>query len=271
MCPRATAEHGGAAAMWTASSAQSFGEEEYIDLDLSSCGEYGFRACRSRAAAAPPCADETLCRGRPHRAKMPDAEAAGGCGGGGRRGTATVAPLQHSHVVRGAQQPARPRAEGCGRKAVRARLRVFFRSLFARTPSCSDHERCRGGREAGTPVGYQSKSGGAGPTTTTTTTLRSSIELEKLMDEAEEEEEHASSSVRQRKSFSGVIRWRPLTTTTGRSRNSCGSAPAALLKRSSSCRSESEGLIQGAIAYCKRSQFARKSVGDAAALCSSRA
>uniref|UniRef100_A0ACD5YQ87 Uncharacterized protein n=1 Tax=Avena sativa TaxID=4498 RepID=A0ACD5YQ87_AVESA len=272
MCPRATAEHGGAAAMWTASSAQSFGEEEYIDLDLSSCGEYGFRACRSRAAAAPPCADEMLCRGRPHKAKMPDAEAGGGCGGGGRRGTATVAPLQHSHVVRGAQQPARPRAEDCGRKAVRARLRVFFRSLFARTPSCSDHDRCRGGREAGTPVGYQSKSGGAGPTTTTT--LRSSIELEKLMDEAEEEEGHASSSVRQRKSFSGVIRWRPLTTAAaaGRSRNSCGSAPAALLlKRSSSCRSESEGLIQGAIAYCKRSQFARKSVGDAAALCSSRA
>uniref|UniRef100_A0ACD5X3P3 Uncharacterized protein n=1 Tax=Avena sativa TaxID=4498 RepID=A0ACD5X3P3_AVESA len=264
MCPRATAEHGGAA-MWTAS-AQSFGEEEYIDLDLSSCGEYEFRVCRSRAAASAPCADEMLCRGRLHKVKLPDAEATtGGCGS--RRSTATVAPLQHSHA-RSAQQPARTRADGCGRKAVRARLRVFFRSLFASRTSCSDRERCRGGSKAATPVCQTKSGGGAGPTTT----LRNSIELEKLMDEAEEEK-HASSSVRQRKSFSGVIRWRPLTTTTaaaGRSRNSCGSAPAAL-KRSSSCRSESEGLIQGAIAYCKRSQFARKSVGDAALCSSSRA
>lgn len=272
-------------------SAHSFGEEEYIDLDLSSCGEYEFRVCRSRA----PCAEETPpCRGRMHRVaprpggKLPHAEAT--AGSGGRRSTATVAPLQQSHV-RGAQ-PARARAEGRG-KAVRARLqasRAFFRSLFART-SCSDHERCRGGAGVPCPSGsvsgkkapfgqFKNGGSGAGPTT-----LRSSIEQEK-----EEEEEHAA-SIRQRKSFSGVIRWRPSTTrapaptpapppppVSSTRRKSCGSVPAALT-RSSSCRSECEpeGLIQGAIAYCKRTQqqqqhqqrvLARKSVCVSdAALC----
>ncbi|CAM0872578.1 unnamed protein product [Alopecurus aequalis] len=272
MCPRATVEHGGAAM----ASAHSFGEEEYIDLDLSSCGEYEFRVRRSKP-------EEMLCRGRLHKvaprpgasSKPPDAEAttAGGCG---RRSTATVAPLQHSHVR--SAQPARMHAEGSGRrrKAVQAKLqasRAFFRSLFART-SCS-HERCRGGigvppsGSRATLVCQTKKSSSAGPTPTT---LRSSIEQEKLMDE----EEHAA-SIRQRMSFSGVIRWRPLTTTapaptpppalSSTRSNSCGSVPAAL-KRSTSCRSESEGLIQGAIAYCKRSQqqrvlLARKSVSDA--------
>ena len=76
-----------------------------------------------------------------------------------------------------------------------------------------------------------------------------------------DEEEHAASS-RQRKSFSGVIKWRPMTVPTPLAlakppsfptrRCSSGAAPA--LKRSSSARSESEGLIQGAIVYCKRSQ-----------------
>lgn len=267
-------------------SAHSFGEEEYIDLDLSSCGEYEFRVCRSRA----PCAEETLSRGRMHRVaprpggKLPHAEAT--AGSGGRRSTATVAPLQQSHV-RGAQ-PARARAEGRG-KAVRARLqasRAFFRSLFART-SCSDHERCRGGAGVPCPSGsvsgkkapfgqFKNGGSGAGPTT-----LRSSIEQEK----EEEEEEHAA-SIRQRKSFSGVIRWRPSTTrapaptppppVSSTRRKSCGSVPAALT-RSSSCRSECEpeGLIQGAIAYCKRTQqqqrvLARKSVCVSdATLCSS--
>lgn len=269
-------------------SAHSFGEEEYIDLDLSSCGEYEFRVCRSRA----PCAEETLSRGRMHRVAPrpggklpPHAEAT--AGSGGRRSTATVAPLQQSHDVRGAQ-PARARAEGRG-KAVRARLqasRAFFRSLFART-SCSDHERCRGGAGVPCPSGsvsgkkapfgqFKNGGSGAGPTT-----LRSSIEQEK----EEEEEEHAA-SIRQRKSFSGVIRWRPSTSrapaptpappVSSTRRKSCGSVPAALT-RSSSCRSECEpeGLIQGAIAYCKRTQqqqrvLARKSVCVSdATLCSS--
>jgi hypothetical protein len=262
--------------MASVAAARSFGEEEYIDLDLSSCGEYEFRVCRSRAAE-----ETSVCRGRllhrvaprPGTSKLPDAEASVGCG---RRSAATVAPLQQSHVR--SAQPARARAEG-RRKAVRAKLqasRAFFRSLFARTP-CSD-ERCHGGigvpssgRKA--PFGQIKSGGEAGPTT-----LRRSIEQEKLMDEVEE---HAA-SVRQRKSFSGVIRWRPTApaptptpppppplVSSSTRRKSCGSVPA-------SCRSEPEpeGLIQGAIAYCKRTQqqqqrvLARKSVSDAA-LCSS--
>ncbi|KAM0930749.1 hypothetical protein ACQ4PT_000684 [Festuca glaucescens] len=227
MCPRATAEHGGAAMAMT--SAHSFGEEEYIDLDLSSCGEYEFRVCRSRA----PCAEETPCRGRMHRVaprpggKLPHAEAtAGSGGGGGRRSTATVAPLQQSHVR--SAQPARARAEGRG-KAVRARLqasRAFFRSLFART-SCSDHERCRGGAGVPCPSGsvsgkkgpfgqFKNGGSGAGPTT-----LRSSIEQEK------EEEEHAA-SIRQRKSFSGVIRWRAVDDKSTRANASAASAACVL-------------------------------------------
>jgi len=290
----------------------SFVEEEYIDLDLSSCGEFEFRVRRSGGAA-----DELLCRGRlaaaPPRpgGKVQDVDAgSGGCGGAGRRSAATVAPLQHSHSAgfRDAQSPmVRLRKEGSRRrKAARtlhAKLlasRAFFRSLFART-SCSD-EQCRGAgdvrpRARETPSGEDksscckaslgqikggyrqdqvrhSSSGRAAPTT-----LRSSIEQEKLMDE----EELAAAAVRQRKSFSGVIKWRhaaaapaatppakPLSSSSARrSSGASGSGPA--LKRSSSARSESEGLIQGAIAYCKRSHqqlgLARKSVSDAA-LCS---
>ncbi|KAF7054386.1 hypothetical protein CFC21_062065 [Triticum aestivum] len=280
MCPRA---HGGAAMVRarasSAASAHSFAEEEYIDLDLSSCGEYQFRVCRSKPAAPCPCPDELVRRARQHKVaprpggKLLDADA-GAAGGCGRRGTATVAPLQHSSHA--PPHAGRRRKPG---KAMQARLqasRAFLRSLFART-WCSD-ERCRGVRSGSRAthdrdkgVGVSGKSafgqinksyvsGSAAPTT-----LRSSIEREKLM----EEEEH----VRQRKSFSGVIKWRPTTAASSARRNSCGSAPA--LKRSSSCRSESEGLIQGAIAYCKRSQqqrvlLARKSVSDAA-LCSFRA
>ncbi|VAH89521.1 probable membrane-associated kinase regulator 4 [Triticum dicoccoides] len=282
MCPRA---HGGAAMVRarasSAAGAHSFTEEEYIDLDLSSCGEYEFRVCRGKPAA--PCPDEPAWRARQRKDKVAprpggrlldaDAGATGGCG---RRGTATVAPLQHSSHA--PPHAGRRRKPG---KAMQARLqasRAFLRSLFART-WCSD-ERCRGARSGSGSraahdrdkgVGVSGKSafgqinksyvsGSAAPTT-----LRSSIEREKLM----EEEEH----VRQRKSFSGVIKWRPTTAASSVRRNSCGSAPA--LKRSSSCRSESEGLIQGAIAYCKRSQqqrvlLARKSVSDAA-LCSFRA
>ncbi|XP_040378586.1 uncharacterized protein LOC102722097 [Oryza brachyantha] len=319
MCPRATAQHGGAA-MARAAAAQCFVEEEYIDLDLSSCRGLEFRVCRSAAA---PCGDETLCRGRLHRAvprsgakQQQEADAGGGgCGGGGRRSTATVAPWQQPHGggagVRNAH-PARLQqpdgATGRRKKAagtVHAKLqasRAFFRSLFART-SCSD-EQCHGvgvratrSRTATSPVGI--KNGGAAGAAkpapfgqirssygscsgraAAPTTLRSSIEQEKLMDE----EEHAA-SVRQRKSFSGVIKWRPApppppsepTAASSRprpppsstSRRSSACDPP--LKRCSSARSESEGLIQGAIAYCKRSQqqlvLARKSVSDAA-LCS---
>lgn len=222
-----------------------------------------------------------------------------------------MAPLQHSHSAgfRDAPSPVvRMRKEGSRRRkaarTVHAKLlasRAFFRSLFART-SCSD-EQCRGAdvrprARASPPSGeaksgsckapfgqikngnhHHSSSGGrAAPTT-----LRSSIEQEKLMDE----EELAAAAVRQRKSFSGVIKWRHAATapavaapskplSSSSARRSSGAVAAATgvgpgLKRSSSARSESEGLIQGAIAYCKRSQqqlgLARKSVSDAA-LCS---
>ncbi|KAG0551644.1 hypothetical protein BDA96_01G440600 [Sorghum bicolor] len=335
MCPRATAQHCGDAM----ASVCSFVEEEYIDLDLSSCGEFEFRVRRSGAA------DELLCRGRlqppppaaaagPHKAAPPrpggkaqEVDAGGGgCGSAGRRSAATVAPLQHSHSAGcrddDTQPVARLRTE-CSRRRKAARTvhakllasRAFFRSLFART-SCSD-EQCRGAdvrastRAATAPpgetkstaskaafgqikngygygygYGYHSGSGRAAPTT-----LRSSIEQEKLMDE-EELAAASAAAARQRKSFSGVIKWRhavtaaapapaaaqakPLSSSSAR-RSSCvgggGGGPA--LKRSSSARSESEGLIQGAIAYCKRSQqqlgLARKSVSDAAALCSASA
>uniref|UniRef100_A0A0A9CWN3 Uncharacterized protein n=1 Tax=Arundo donax TaxID=35708 RepID=A0A0A9CWN3_ARUDO len=305
MCPRATAM----------ASAHSFVEEEYIDLDLSSCGEFQFRVrrssddellCRGKVAAPPP-------KGAPRSgAKLQEGDAGGGGCGAGRRSAATVAPLQHSHSAgfRDAQPAAaRLRAEGSRRRkaarTVHAKLqaasRAFFRSLFART-SCSD-EQCRGtavrartrpaapsGEAKGissscckAPLG-QIKNGcsisttGSGRAAPAPTTLRSSIEQEKLMDE----EELAAAAARQRKSFSGVIKWRhatpaapgaaapakPLSSSSARS-SGIGSGPA--LKRSSSARSESEGLIQGAIAYCKRSQqqlgLARKSVSDAA-LCS---
>ncbi|XP_062213478.1 uncharacterized protein LOC133914378 [Phragmites australis] len=312
MCPRATAQHGGgdamarAATMVTAvgaANAHSFGDEEYIDLDLSSCGEFEFRVRRSSA-------DELICRGRmaapPHKGalrsggKLQEVDASGGACGAGRRSAATVAPLQHSHSAgyRDAQPAARLRAEGSRRRkaarTVHAKLqasRAFFRSLFART-SCSD-EQCRGAavraRTRATPSGetkssscckapfgqikngcsISTSSGRAAPTT-----LRSSIEQEKLMDE----EELAAAAARQRKSFSGVIKWRhamstapaaapskPLSSSSARRSSGVASGPA--LKRSSSARSESEGLIQGAIAYCKRSQqqlgLARKSVSDA--------
>jgi hypothetical protein len=281
MCPRATAQEmvrAATAASVAACSLHSFGEEEYIDLDLSSCGELEFRVRRSSA-------DELLCRragvataATRKAAKTQEADA--GCGGG-RRSAAAVAPMQHSHsagLFRDAQaQPAaRARAEGSRRRkaarTVEAKLqasRAFFRSLFART-SCSD-ERCRGAPvrygetkkaafgEMKNCYGSTSAGGRAAPTT-----LRSSIEQEKLMDEEE-------AAARQSKSFSGVIRWRHSTTSPARApassaRRSSVAGPA--LKRSNSARSESEGLIQGAIAYCKRSQqHAGNSVSDAAALC----
>lgn len=317
MCPRATAQHYGAAM----ASVCSF-EEEYIDLDLSSCGEFEFRVRRSGAA------DELLCRGRlqplvatPHKAAHPRpgckvqevdvSGGGGGCGGGGKRSAATVAPLQHSHSAgfRDTQPVARLRTEGSRRRkaarTVHAKLlasRAFFRSLFART-SCSD-EQCRGddvrARTRATPPGetksirkaafgqikngYHSSSARAAPTT-----LRSSIELEKLMDEEELAAAAAAVAGRQRKSFSGVIKWRhatttasptaaapakPLSSSSARRSSGVGGGSGPALKRSSSARSESEGLIQGAIAYCKRSQqqlgLARKSVSDAA-LCSASA
>ncbi|RLN41799.1 uncharacterized protein C2845_PM01G11320 [Panicum miliaceum] len=285
----------------------SFVEEEYIDLDLSSCGKFEFRVRRSGGAA-----DELLCRGRlaaaapPHKAapprpggKVQDVDAgSGGCGGAGRRSAATVAPLQHSHSAgfRDAQSPVvRLRKEGSRRRkaawTLHAKLlasRAFFRSLFART-SCSD-EQCRGAdvrpRAGETPSGEDKSSSCKAPFQikngyhqvhhsssgrAALTTLRSSIEQEKLMDE----EELAAAAVRQRKSFSGVIKWRhagaapaaappakPLSSSSARRSSGAGGGGPAL-KRSSSARSESEGLIQGAIAYCKRSQqqlgLARKS------------
>ena len=146
-----TAQHCGAAM----ASVCSFVEQEYIDLDLSSCREFEFCVRRSGGAA-----DELLCRGRlaaaPPRpgGKVQDVDA--GCGGAGRRSAATVAPLQHSHSAgfRDAQPPVlRLRKEGSRRrKAARtlhhAKLlasRAFFRLLFAST-SCSD-EQCRGARD----------------------------------------------------------------------------------------------------------------------------
>jgi hypothetical protein len=307
MCPRATDQLCGAAM----ASVCSLVEEEYIDLDLSSCGELEFRVRRSGAS------DELLCRGsrlqppappRPGgKAQEVDVGGGGGCGGAGRRSAATVAPLQHSHSAgfRDDTQPvaARLRTE-CSRRRKAARTvhakllasRAFFRSLFARTTPCSD-EQCRGAevrastRAAPPPgetksdcckaafaqinngYGYGYHSGRAAPTT-----LRSSIEQEKLMDE---EELAAAAAARQRKSFSGVIKWRhaaaappaaapakPLSSSSS-ARRSSGAGGGPALKRSSSARSESEGLIQGAIAYCKRSQqqlgLARKSVSDAGA------
>ncbi|KAL5209709.1 hypothetical protein ABZP36_005332 [Zizania latifolia] len=309
MCPRATAQHRGAAMARAAdvAAAQYFGVEEYIDLDLSSCGGVELRVCRSAAA---PCGDELLCRGRLHKAvprsggKQQEADAAAG-GGGCRRSTATVVPWQQPHA-----QPAKRQAEGASRRkkatgTVHSKLqasRAFFRSLFART-SCSD-EQCHGvgvrdrsrtatpgetknGGGKAAPFGqitssYGSYSGRLAPFgqikknnygscsgRAAATTLRSSIDQDKLMDE----EEHAA-SVRQRKSFSGVIKWRPAPAAAARPppfSTRRGSASDPPLKRSNSARSESEGLIQGAIAYCKRSQqqlvLARKSVSDAA-LCS---
>uniref|UniRef100_A0A0D9VSM1 Uncharacterized protein n=1 Tax=Leersia perrieri TaxID=77586 RepID=A0A0D9VSM1_9ORYZ len=296
MCPRATAQHGGAAMARAAgvAAAQCFGEEEYIDLDLSSCRGLEFRVCRS--APAPACGDKPFSRGRKQQ-EATDAAAVGcgGGGGGGRRSTATVAPWQQQQ-----QQTAEGGATGRRKKAATARSvhaklqasREFFRSLFART-SCSD-EPCRygvgvrptttsrsrmaknvpGGGNKPAPFGQirSSCSGRAAPTT-----LRSSIEQEKLMDE----EEHAASIRQQRKSFSGVIKWRPAPTAAATARPtplqfsastrrmiSASDALPPPLKRCSSARSESEGLIQGAIAYCKRSQqqrvLARKSVSDAA-------
>ncbi|KAF8683735.1 hypothetical protein HU200_044667 [Digitaria exilis] len=324
MCPRATAaqQHCGAAM----ASVCSFVEEEYIDLDLSSCGEFEFRVRRSCGAA-----DELLlCRGRlsasappPHKAaprpagKVQEVDVGCGGAGAGRRSAATVAPLQHSHsaagfrdahpspVVRLRKEGSRRRKAAATARSVHAKLlasRAFFRSLFART-SCSD-EQCRGGadvrrsRSATAPPSGDAKSGGgckapfgqiksssgrAAPAPPTT--LRSSIEQEKLLDE--EELAAATAAVRQRKSFSGVIKWRHATATTAptaaapakplsssssaRRSSWAGGGGGPALKRSSSARSESEGLIQGAIAYCKRSQqqlgLARKSVSDAS-LCS---
>lgn len=289
-------------------SVHSFGEEEYIDLDLSSCGEFEFRVRRSSV-------DELLCRGgaaaAPSKPKIQEADAAGGGCGGGRRSAATVAPLQHSHSAVGFRDaPPAPR-EGSSRRrkaarTVQAKLqasRAFFRSLFART-SCSDDGAAVRARTRATPHGGTKKGGscnkaspfgeiknGYGSVVSTSraaapTTLRSSIEQEKLMDE----EELAAAAARQRKSFSGVIRWRHATTSSPaaapaapapvkplssasarRSSVACGGGIGPGLKRSNSARSESEGLIQGAIAYCKRSQqqlgLARKSASDGAALC----
>ncbi|GJN08247.1 hypothetical protein PR202_ga26147 [Eleusine coracana subsp. coracana] len=230
--------------------------------------------------------------------------ASGGCGG--RRSAATVAPLQHSHSAVGFRDAPPAAREGSSRrrKAARGGLqaklqasRAFFRSLFVRT-SCSDNGAAvRARTKAAAPYGDTKKGGcnkapfgeiknGYSSTTTSSsrvaepTTLRRSIEQEKLMDEAE-------LAARQRKSFSGVIRWRHATTTSSSPASAPAPAPKPLssssarrssvaggigpgqLKRSNSARSESEGLIQGAIAYCKRSQqqlgLARKSVSDAAA------
>ncbi|KAK3147618.1 hypothetical protein QOZ80_3BG0284710 [Eleusine coracana subsp. coracana] len=312
MCPRATAQEGGAAMARAAAasfsfvgvaSAHSFGEEEYIDLDLSSCGEFEFRVRRSNA-------DELSCRGGRVAAvqsksvtKTQEADvASGGCGG--RRSAATVAPLQHSHsavAFRDAPAAAREgssrRRKAAARGGLQAKLqasRAFFRSLFART-SCSDNGAAvRARTKAAAPCGDTKKGGcnkapfgemknGYGSSRVAEpTTLRRSIEQEKLMDEAE-------LAARQRKSFSGVIRWRhatttssspapapkPLSSSSARRSSVAGSGGGGIgpgqLKRSNSARSESEGLIQGAIAYCKRSQqqlgLARKSVSDAAALC----
>ncbi|XP_072975092.1 probable membrane-associated kinase regulator 4 [Typha angustifolia] len=103
---------------------------------------------------------------------------------------------------------------------------------------------------------------------TTTTTLKSSIDREKMMEE----------DLSHRKSFSGVIKWR-LTTKSSSTSSSCSSSSSQssssagsngfcqqpILKRSSSANSEVESSVQGAIAYCKKSQqlaASRKSVSD---------
>ncbi|KAG1339180.1 putative membrane-associated kinase regulator 4 [Cocos nucifera] len=77
-----------------------------------------------------------------------------------------------------------------------------------------------------------------------------------------------------RKSFSGMIRWNSTTKSSSTS-SSCSSSSSnassngyhqpRILKRSSSVNSEVESSIQGAIAYCKKSQqlvCARKSTSD---------
>ncbi|KAG1365725.1 putative membrane-associated kinase regulator 4 [Cocos nucifera] len=96
-----------------------------------------------------------------------------------------------------------------------------------------------------------------------------SIDEEKM-----KEEEHCS----HRRSFSGAIKWH-FSTKSSSASSSCSSSSSSsfssmnsnglfgppMLKRSSSVNSDMENSIQGAIAYCKKSQLlvsARKSVSD---------
>ncbi|XP_010907441.1 probable membrane-associated kinase regulator 4 [Elaeis guineensis] len=94
------------------------------------------------------------------------------------------------------------------------------------------------------------------------------------IDEDKMKEEHCS----HRRSFSGAIKWHSSTKSSSAS-SSCSSSASSsfssmnsnglfgppMLKRSSSVNSDMENSIQGAIAYCKKSQqlvSARKSVSD---------
>ncbi|OAY72152.1 putative membrane-associated kinase regulator 4 [Ananas comosus] len=110
-------------------------------------------------------------------------------------------------------------------------------------------------------------------TETSATTLKSRIDREKLTEE----------DMGHRKSFSGIIKWRLTTKSSSSSSasSSCSSSFSSsssslggnlsglnqirMLKRSNSVNSEGESSIQGAIAYCKKTQemvSARKSVSD---------
>ncbi|KAE8806074.1 hypothetical protein D1007_17752 [Hordeum vulgare] len=259
--------------------AQSFAEEEYIDLDLSSCGEVRVRVCRSKRRPRPALARTSWSGGpgstRSRRGRgascclIADAGATGGCG---RRGTATVAPLQHSShaeglLARGGLRPAQEARQGhAGEAAGLAGLPPvpFAQDLVLRRPvaaafgpGAAGPRMTRGAsvmRQAGIGQSKSSYVSSAAPTT-----LRAALSGRKLMDEEGARGQRPATQVllrRDQVAAGAIVGEEELV----------WSAPT--LKRSSSCRSESEGLVQGAIAYCKRSQqqrvlLARKSVSDA--------
>lgn len=154
--------------------------------------------------------------------------------------------------------------------------KAYFKSLFTKT-GCSD-EKCAVPKVKECSIGHP-KSGKKNPfgqiqnerivvphdhATTTT----KSIDGEKMKEE----------DCCHRRSFSGAIKWHSSTKSTSvpsscsssnsssfSSVNSNGLSGPPMLKRSSSVNSDMENSIQGAIAYCKKSQqlvSARKSVSD---------
>ena len=152
--------------------------------------------------------------------------------------------------------------------------KAYLKSLFTTKSGCSDDsnasmkaENCSTGylkADKENPFAQSRKERWL-MTDTNTTTLMRSIERKKLL---EEECIH-------RKSFSGAINCY-LTPGSSPAISSCSSSSSSfssvnsnrfygsqMLNRSSSVNSEMESSIQGAIAYCKKSQVsARKSVSD---------
>ncbi|XP_072960102.1 probable membrane-associated kinase regulator 4 [Typha angustifolia] len=137
--------------------------------------------------------------------------------------------------------------------------RNYLKSLFSKS-SCS-HESCKeyanGYMKAGkrSPFGQNQHETYLMEDTNNASTLKSSIDREKLMEE----------DLGHRKSFSGIIKWSLTTKSISSSANSNGGQQTQVLKRSNSDNSDMESSIQGAIAYCKKSQqldSARKSASD---------